>query len=109
MKKGKIKPVAPKQRNTYTLDIKANAKRLYLIGLTLSEISKITDAPVRTVEKWQITESWKQQRETTAVHSKALDLFKSGKTHKQIAKLLNKSLPTVGRYIKKARNENDID
>lgn len=46
MKKAKNKAVAPKQRNTYTLDIKANAKRLYLIGLTLSEISKITDAPV---------------------------------------------------------------
>lgn len=109
MKKSKNKAVAPKQRNTYTLDTKANAKRLYLIGLTLSEISKITDAPVRTIEKWQITDNWKQQRETTAVHFKALDLFKSGKTHKQIAILLNKSLPTIGRYIKQAQNENAID
>lgn len=109
MKKTKIKPVVVKQRNTYTLETKANAKRLYLIGLTLLEIGKITDAPVRTIEKWQIADNWKQLKETTAVHLKALDLYNSGKTQKQIAKILNKSLPTIGRYIKTARNENEID
>ncbi|QYS88027.1 helix-turn-helix domain-containing protein [Flavobacterium davisii] len=105
MKKTKKKPTPPKQRQTYTLETKANALRLYLIGLTLSEISKIVDAPVRTVEKWYISENWKPQRETKAVHLKALDLYDSGKSYKDIAKILNKSLPTIGRYIKIARNE----
>ena len=109
MKKTKKKPTAPKQRQTYTLDTKANALRLYLIGLTLYEISKIVDAPVRTIEKWYISDNWKPQRETKAVHLKALDLYDSGKTYKEVAKILNKSLPTIGRYIKIARNENDID
>jgi DNA-directed RNA polymerase specialized sigma24 family protein len=109
MKKTKKKPTAPKQRQTYTLDTKANALRLYLIGLTLSEISKIVDAPVRTIEKWYISDNWKPQRETKEVHLKALDLYDSGKTYKEVAKILNKSLPTIGRYIKIARNENDIN
>ena len=108
MKQPKKKANKPTQRNTYTLETKANAKRLYLLGLTLIEISKITNAPVRTIEKWQITENWKQQRETTAVQQKALDLYDSGKTYKEIAKTLNKSVPTIGRYIKLARNENQL-
>ena len=105
----KNKTTAPKQRQTYTLDTKANALRLYLIGLTLSEISKIVDAPVRTIEKWYILDNWKNQRETKAVHLKALELYESGKTYKAVAKILNKSLPTIGRYIKIARNEKTID
>jgi uncharacterized protein YjcR len=100
-----MKTTETKQRNTYTMETKANAKRLYLIGLTLVEISKITEAPVRTIEKWQISDNWKQQREITAIEKKALELFNSGKTYKEIAKILNKSLPTIGRYIKTARNE----
>ncbi|MBF7093595.1 helix-turn-helix domain-containing protein [Flavobacterium sp. ALJ2] len=92
------------QRNTYTLEVKANAKRLYLIGLTLTEISKITEAPVRTIEKWQIAEKWKEQRETT-LGKKILDLHLSGKTYKDISAILNKSTPTIWRYLKIARNE----
>lgn len=107
MKKAKKKPTTHKQRNNYTLDIKANAFRLYLIGLTLNEISKIVDAPVRTVEKWQIAEKWKSKRETKPVYLKALDLYESGKSYKEIGIILNKSLPTIARYIKNARNESD--
>lgn len=107
MKKAKKKQIPPKKRKTYSLDEKANAKRLYLIGLTLLEISKVVNAPVRTVEKWQIADNWKSERETTAVHQKALDMFNSGKTQSEISKTLNKSVPTIARYIKKARNENE--
>ena len=106
MKKSIKTPITPKKRKTYTLDEKANAKRLYLIGLTLFEISKIIEAPVRTIEKWQISANWKSQRETTAVHQKALDLFNNGRTQSQIAETLKKSVPTIARYLKKARNEN---
>lgn len=105
MKKTKKKQVEPKQRNTYTLDDKASAKRYYLIGLTLQEISKLISAPVRTIEKWQIGENWKQLRETNQIHTKALDLHLSGKTYKEIATLLNKSTATIWRYITTAKNE----
>jgi hypothetical protein len=107
MIKAKKKPIPPKKRQTYSLDEKANAKRLYLIGLTLLEVSKVVGAPVRTVEKWQISNNWKRERETTAVHQKALDMFNNGKTQSEISKTLNKSVPTIARYIKKARNENE--
>lgn len=95
------------KRKIYTLDVKAKAKSLYLIGLTLSDIGKVVDAPVKTVEKWRTSEKWKLEREITAIHQTALDLYKSGKTQPQIAKILNKSVPTIARYIKKARNESE--
>lgn len=105
MKKPQKKKVEPKQRNSYTLEHKANAKRYYLIGLTLQEISKLINAPVRTIEKWQIAENWKGLRETSQIQTKALDLYLSGKTYKQIASILNKSTATIWRYLKTAKNE----
>ena len=107
MKNKQKKKVEPKKRNSYTLENKANAKRYYLIGLTLQEISKLIEAPVRTIEKWQIAENWKQLRETTYIQTKALDLYLSGKTYKQIATILNKSTATVWRYLKTAKNERE--
>lgn len=104
MKKVK-KPVQKKQRNTYTLESKAKAKKYYILGLPLSDISKIVDAPVRTIEKWYILENWRELRENKTIHSKALDLFLTGKTYKQIAILLNISTATVWRYLKIAKNE----
>ena len=111
MKKSKKNPGIPKKRNTYSLDIKASAKRFYLMGLTLQEISKLIDAPTRTIEKWQIAENWKELRETTQIHTKALDLQLSGKTYQEIAILLNKSTATVWRYLTIAKNikENGIN
>lgn len=97
----------PKQRNNYTLDDKAKAKKYYLIGLSLVEIGKMTDTPFRTIEKWYFAENWKAQRETTPIKTKAKDLFNSGMSYKQIAATLNKSISTVSRYIKTAKNEND--
>lgn len=98
-------PDTIKKRNTYTLDIKASAKRFYLIGLTLQEISKLIDAPARTIEKWQIAENWKQLKETTPIQTKALDLKETGKTYKEIATMLNKSTTTIWRYITIAKND----
>ena len=109
MNKSKKTPTKSKTRNVYTLETKANGLRYYLLGLTLNEISKLIDAPVRTVEKWYITENWKKARELKPVHLKALELYESGKSYKAVAKTLNKSLPTIGRYIKLARNEKSND
>ncbi len=80
-------------------------KKYYILGLPLSDISKIVDAPVRTVEKWYISENSKQLKETKTIKSKALDLSLSGKTYKEISKLLNISTATVWRYLNTAKNE----
>lgn len=96
----------PKQRNTYTLDDKAKAKKYYLIGLSLVEVGKITETPFRTIEKWYIAENWKDQRETTPIKTKAKDLFNSGMSYKKIAVTLGKSISTISRYIKQAKNDN---
>lgn len=107
MKKLKKKIPDPKQRNCYTLDEKAKAKKYYLIGLSLTEVGKITDTPFRTVEKWYIAENWKSQRETPSIKTKANDLFNAGKSYKEIAVTLGKSQSTISRYLKKVRNENN--
>jgi hypothetical protein len=105
MAKNKKAVQEPKQRNTYTLDDKAKAKKYYLIGLSLVEIGKLTETPFRTVEKWYIAENWKSQRETTPIRTKANDLFNSGMTYEKIAVTLCKSKSTIARYIKAVRNE----
>ncbi|MBF7091126.1 helix-turn-helix domain-containing protein [Flavobacterium sp. ALJ2] len=105
MSKTKNKLPDTKQRNSYTLDDKAKAKKYYLIGLSLLEVGKLTDTPFRTVEKWYIAENWKNQRETTPIKTKANDLFNAGMSYKQIAATLGKSQSTISRYLKTVRNE----
>lgn len=105
MKKTKKKLPDPKQRNTYTLDDKAKAKKYYLIGLSLVEVGKITDTPFRTVEKWYLAENWKSQREINPIKIKATELFDSGMSYKNIALTLGKSQSTISRYLNQVRNE----
>lgn len=105
MAKTKKKIPEPKQRNTYTLDDKAKAKKYYLIGLSLVEIGKMTDTPFRTIEKWYVAENWKSQRETTPIKTKANDLFNAGMSYKNISATLGKSQSTISRYLKSIRNE----
>jgi transposase len=105
MRKNKKKLPDTKQRNSYTLDDKAKAKKYYLIGLSLVEVGKITDTPFRTIEKWYTSENWKSQRETTPIKTKANELFESGMSYKTIAVTLGKSQSTISRYLKKVRDE----
>ena len=105
MKKTKNKLPDVKQRNSYSLDDKAKAKKYYLIGLSLVEVGKITDTPFRTIEKWYIAENWKSQREILPIKTKAKDLFSSGMSYKQISVTLGKSQSTISRYLKTVRNE----
>lgn len=105
MKKTKNKLPDIKQRNTYTLDDKAKAKKYYLIGLSLVEVGKITDTPFRTVEKWYLAENWKSQREMKPIKIKATELFKAGMSYKNIAITLGKSQSTISRYLNQVRNE----
>jgi transposase len=109
MKEKAILKKEKQTRNSYSLETKATAKRYYLIGLNLNEISKLVDAPVRTIEKWQISENWRDQRETTEIQKKAYELFTSGKKYKEIAKILNLSTATIWRYLKKVKNNETIN
>lgn len=107
MKKMKKSLPETKQRNTYSLDDKAKAKKYYIIGLSLVETAKLTDTPFRTIEKWYIAENWKSLREVTQIKVKANALFNSGMSYKEIGINLGKSKSTISRYLKTVRNENN--
>ena len=99
MKKVLKTPIVKKVKQTYTLETKANARRLYLIGCNFFEIGKIIDAPNRTIEKWYINENWKGLKNAVPIETKAYDLRLTGKRYSEIAKIVNKSVPTIYRYI----------
>ncbi len=93
-----------KQRNKYTIEQKENARRYYLMGLNLHEISKLVDnCPVRTLEKWQQADKWTELKQPENIKHKTLELHESGKSYSEIAELLKISRVTVWRYIKQAK------
>lgn len=90
-----------KGRNTYTSEHKEKALKYYLLGLNLFEISKLTDIPERTLQKWQTKERWVKFKETDNLKEKAVNLKKAGIANKQISEILKISTTTVWRYCKK--------
>lgn len=83
-----------------------NALRYYLIGLNMYEISKLLDVSVRTLESWQKVESWTEKKQGKQIEKKAFEMFTVQKMKiKDIASILNKSVPTINRYLKEVRNE----
>ena len=105
-KKRAKKPV--KQRNKYTLEHKENARKYYLMGLNLHEISKLLDnCPVRTLEKWQQSDKWTELKQPESIKFRTLELHESGKSYSEIAEILKISRVTVWRYIKEARQTNE--
>ncbi|WP_172795628.1 helix-turn-helix domain-containing protein [Paludibacter jiangxiensis] len=103
--KRKSKKKAVIQRNTYTADQRAKARRYYLMGLNLQEISILLDnAPVRTIEKWQIKEQWAALREIEPIKARALSLQAAGKSYTEIAETLSINRTTVWRYLKQAKS-----
>jgi uncharacterized protein YjcR len=92
------------QRNKYTADQREKARKYYLMGLNLYEISKLLDgAPVRTLEKWQINEKWTDLREIEPIKERVLKLQKAGRSYADIAKLLKINRVTVWRWLKEAK------
>lgn len=92
-----------KTRSNHTLDEKEKARKYYLMGLNLTEISKLLDGcSVRTLEKWQQAERWAEMRQIENIKVKALELYNNGKTYEEIERLLLISRVTVWRYIKEA-------
>lgn len=92
-----------KHRQKYTLDVKASAKEKYLRGLTLSEISIILNIPLRTLEKWQLLENWTKYRNCPEIKKECLRLARNGKTIAEISAIVGKSVATISRYIKTAK------
>lgn len=105
MKTTPKKPV--QQRNKYTPEDKANARKYYLMGLTLPEIGLLLGGcPVRTLEKWQSSEQWTRFKQLKNIETKVCELHASGHSYKQIAEMLDISTVTVWRYLRKVRAVN---
>jgi len=93
-----------KQRNKYTTEHKEKARKYYLMGLNLQEISILLNGcPVRTLEKWQLLDKWTELKQPENIKVKALELKQSGKSYSQIAGLLKISRVTVWRYTTEAQ------
>lgn len=92
------------KRNTYTAEQREKARRYYLMGLKLPEVSKLLDGiPVRTLEKWQIKEKWTALMETEPLKERVLNLQRSGRSYNEIARLLHINRTTVWRWLKQAK------
>lgn len=100
-----MKKQKKKTRNNYTANQREEARKLYLRGLFLPEISKLLDIPQRTLENWQSSEKWTVLKETPEVKKRAYDLKRNGYQTKQIAEMLDVSTVTVWRYIKTYEDE----
>lgn len=93
-------------RKTYTPEQKEKARKYYLMGLYLPEISKLLDGvPVRTLEKWQLTDQWTKYKETQPIKARVYELSKSGKSYNEISKILNISRVTVWRWLKQVNSK----
>ena len=105
MKKQKNKK--NRKPNNYTADQRENARKLYLRGLYLLEISILLNIPKRTLENWQSSEKWTILKECPEVKKRAYDLKAGGYKNEQIAEMLHVSTVTVWRYIKAYEKERD--
>ncbi|MDD4992151.1 MAG: helix-turn-helix domain containing protein [Paludibacter sp.] len=92
-----------KPRNSYSADQREKARKYYLMGLNMQEISKLMDGlPVRTLEKWQTVEQWTALKNCKPIKQRALELKKAGRTMQEISETLKISRVTAWRYIKNA-------
>lgn len=99
-----------KSRNKYTADHKEKARKYYLMGLNLNEVSKLLDGcPVRTLEKWQQAENWTKLKQAENIKIKTMELQESGKSYTEIAQILEISRVTVWRYIKEAKQAKEAE
>ncbi|REC50811.1 hypothetical protein DRF62_18635 [Chryseobacterium piscium] len=89
-----------KGRKMYTQADREKALKYYLLGLNLFEVSKLTEVPERTLQKWQSKESWVKLKDSEKLRKKAVDLKNFGLSNKKISEILLISSTTVWRYCK---------
>lgn len=95
MKKG------DRQRAQTSPEMRKEALRYYLMGLTMPEISKLLDGvSVRTLEKWQASDKWTEQRQTEPIKKKVSEMKAGGLSVKAITEKTGISKATIHRYIK---------
>ena len=92
-------------RQTYTADHREQARKMYLRGLYLSEISVLLQIPIRTLEKWQTAEKWTLLKGGEEIHKRAFEMKQSGKTANEIAQILKVNRCTVFKWIKAYKDE----
>lgn len=98
-----------KLRNKYTTDHKEKARKYYLMGLNLHEISiLLSGCPVRTLEKWQASDKWTELKQPESLKIRAYELHEAGKSYSDITEILQISRVTVWRYITEARKANAV-
>ena len=97
-----------KQRNKYTTEHKEKARKYYLMGLNMQEISILLNGcPVRTLEKWQSSNKWTDLKQLENIKLRAFELHEAGKSYPEIAEILKIGYTTVWRYIRIAKNATD--
>ncbi|PRB03062.1 hypothetical protein CQ046_10935 [Chryseobacterium sp. MYb7] len=89
------------KKKSYTESERDAARKYYIMGLNLCEVSKLIDIPRRTLEKWHQKESWKKQKESGNLRAKAIELRQKGYTIESISEMLKISRTTIWRYCKK--------
>jgi Homeodomain-like domain len=89
-----------KRRVVHTDTIRKDGARFYALGLTLPEISKQIDVPLRTLERWQTDDRWTLLRNSEPIKDLVCDLYDNGLTKQDISDKLNLSYTTIYRYIK---------
>lgn len=103
----KAKEQQTKIRVVHAETTRKDAARFYLLGLSLSEIAKQTDVPIRTLERWQKEDAWTDLRNSEPLKDKVCELYENGLTKQDISDKLNLSYSTVFRYIKSYESENE--
>ena len=104
-KNNNAKNQTPKIRVLHTDTTRKDAARFYVLGLTLPEISKQVDVPLRTLERWQSTDKWFNLRNSEPIKDKVCEMYENGISKQDISDKINLSYTTVYRYIKAYEDE----
>lgn len=87
-------------RTKYTIEEIENARKYYLMGLNLYEVSKLTDISVRMLKKYRLKYNWKEISKKGNIKERAYDLKQKGSTYDEISDLLKITKRTVFKYVK---------
>lgn len=95
-----LKTTLPNQKHSF--EKRAAARKYYLIGLNMPEISKLIDVPIRTVEKWRISEQWQLLKKQDNYEKTIIELYQANESYSRISELMQVTKPTIWRVLKKA-------